>query len=78
LQPWPPTDHYESLLKEACPNQTYHVKQNLKDCDMMKNFMTLGYLTRDKENIGDLGRKGVMPFLREEAVMTVYDGHPLL
>jgi hypothetical protein len=44
---------------------------------MMKNFMTSGSLIRDKEPKGDPGGKGVMPFPREEAVMTVYDGLPL-
>jgi hypothetical protein len=41
----PPTDHFERLLEEACPNHAYPVKHKLKDCNMMKNFMTSGTLT---------------------------------
>jgi hypothetical protein len=37
----PPIDHFEKLLKETCPNHAYPIKQKLRDCDMMKNFMAL-------------------------------------
>jgi hypothetical protein len=40
-----PTYHFERLLEEACPNHTYPVKHKLKECDIMKNFMTSGFLT---------------------------------
>jgi hypothetical protein len=74
-----PTNYSERLLEEACPNHAYPLKQKLKDCCMMKNFMTSGSLTRDKEPEEDLGRNDVMPFPRKDAVMTVYDdGHPPL
>jgi hypothetical protein len=39
------TDHFKGLLKEACPNQVYPVRHGLKDCDMMKSFMILGFPT---------------------------------
>jgi hypothetical protein len=39
-QACPPTTHFERLLEEACPNHVYPIKHKLKDCDMMKNFMT--------------------------------------
>jgi hypothetical protein len=55
------TDHFERLLEEACLNHMYPVKYKLKDYVMMKNFMTSGSLTRDKETKG-------------EVVMMVYDG----
>jgi hypothetical protein len=29
----------------ACPNHAYPIKHNLKDCDMIKNFMTSESLT---------------------------------
>jgi hypothetical protein len=48
-QAWQATDHFERLLEEACPNHTYQIKHKLKDCDMMKNFMTSVSLTRGRE-----------------------------
>jgi hypothetical protein len=54
----------------------YPIKHKLKDGDMMKNFMTSGCLTRDKEPEGYPGGGGVIPFPREEAIMRVYDGCP--
>jgi hypothetical protein len=47
----------------------------LKDCSMMKNIMTLGSLTQDKEPKEDPGGSDVMPVLGDDVVMTVYDGH---
>jgi hypothetical protein len=38
----------------------------------MKNFMTLGALTKGKEPEGDLGGKGATPFPEEEAIMMIY------
>jgi uncharacterized phage infection (PIP) family protein YhgE len=75
-QAWPPTDHIEKLLEETCPNHAYPVKHKLSDCDMMKNFMASGSLTRGMEvdevpNAGD-----AMPCPREDVVMTIYVGHP--
>jgi hypothetical protein len=40
-----PTNHFERLLEEACPNNVHPIKHKLRDCGMMKNFMTLGSLT---------------------------------
>jgi hypothetical protein len=37
----PPTDYFKRLLKEACPNHAYPVRDKLKDCDMMRSFMTV-------------------------------------
>jgi hypothetical protein len=41
----PPTNHFERLLKETCPNHTYPIKHKLRECGMMKNFIALGSLT---------------------------------
>jgi hypothetical protein len=35
-----PTDHFKRLLEEACPNHAYPVRYKLKDCGMMRSFMT--------------------------------------
>jgi hypothetical protein len=40
-----PRHHFEMLLEETCTNHAYPVKHKLRDCDMMKNFMTSGFLT---------------------------------
>jgi hypothetical protein len=61
----PPTDHFLRLLKEAYPNRAYPIKHKLKDCVMMKNFMTSGSLTRDKEPEEDPGGRGATPFPRK-------------
>jgi hypothetical protein len=39
--------------------------------------MTSGSLTRDKEPEEALGGSDAMPFLGEDAVVTVYDGWPI-
>jgi hypothetical protein len=41
----PPMVHFEKLLEEACPNHAYPIKNKLRNCEMMKNFMALGSLT---------------------------------
>jgi hypothetical protein len=64
----PPTDHFERLLQEACPNHAYSIKQKLRDCGMMKNFMVLGSLTQ--------GESDAVPFPEEDVVMMIYDGRP--
>jgi hypothetical protein len=72
----PLIDRIERLLEEACPNHVYPINHKLKDCDLMKNFMVSGSLTRDMEPEEGPSGRDVMPFYREDAVMTVYDGHP--
>jgi hypothetical protein len=39
-QVWQPVDHFEKLLKVTCLNHTYPIKHKLKECTMMKNYMT--------------------------------------
>jgi hypothetical protein len=75
-QAWPPTNHIERLLEEACANHAYPVKQKLKDSDMMKKFMISGSLTQGMERDKDPGESDSMPFLGEDVVMTVYGGRP--
>jgi hypothetical protein len=43
-QAWSPMDHIEKILEDTCSNHTYPIKHKLKDCSMMKSFMTLGSL----------------------------------
>jgi hypothetical protein len=75
-QAWPPTDHFEKLLEETCPNHAYPVKHKLRDCGMMKNFMASGSLTQGME-IDEVPNEGdATPFPGEDAVMMIYDEHP--
>jgi hypothetical protein len=72
----PPIDHLERLLVEVCPNHSYPVMHKLKDCDIMKNFMILGSLTRGMELDEDPVRSDMMPFPGVDTVMTLHDGRP--
>jgi hypothetical protein len=45
----PPTDHFEKLQEETCPNHAYPIKHKLRDCGMMKNFMASGSLAQGME-----------------------------
>jgi hypothetical protein len=42
----PPVDHFKRFLEEVYPNHAYPIKHKLKDCSMMRSFMTSGSLTR--------------------------------
>jgi hypothetical protein len=53
----------------TCPNHVYPVRNKLKDCSMMKNYMIKG-----KKPEGDPSGKAAMPFPEEKAVMLIYDG----
>jgi hypothetical protein len=64
-QAQPLTYYFEKLLV---------VKHKLKDCGIMKNFIASGSLTRGME----IDEGDAMPFLREDRVKTIYDGHPSL
>jgi hypothetical protein len=37
-----PKDHFEKILEAACPHHPYPIKHKLRDCTMMKRFMTSG------------------------------------
>jgi NAD-dependent dihydropyrimidine dehydrogenase PreA subunit len=72
----PPTDHFEKLLEEICPNHSYPIKHKLRDCDMMKNFMASGSLAQVME-VNEIPDEGdTTPFPGQDAVMTIYDGCP--
>jgi hypothetical protein len=67
-------DHFEKLLEETFLNHAYPIKHKLRDYGMMTNFMATGSLARGMEvdMVSDEG--DTMPFPREDAVMTIYDG----
>jgi NAD-dependent dihydropyrimidine dehydrogenase PreA subunit len=71
-----PTYHFERLLEEACPNHAYPVKHKLRDCGIMKNFMVSGFLNQGMELDEVPNEDDVIPFLGEDAVVTIYDGRP--
>jgi hypothetical protein len=43
-------DHLEKLIEVTCPNHTYHVGHKLKECIMMKNYMTTGNIARTRSS----------------------------
>jgi hypothetical protein len=65
---------FKELLESACSNHAYPIKHKLKECTMMKNFMTSGDHSKGKKPKGDLGKKGPTPFPGEEAVISIYGG----
>jgi hypothetical protein len=77
-QAWPPTDNFEKLLKETCPNHAYPVKHKLKNYSMMKSFMTSGSLPRSMEVDEVLDEGDTTPFPEEDVVMKIYSRCPLL
>jgi hypothetical protein len=56
----------------ACLNHAYLVKHKLKDCTIMKNFMTMGTLSKGKKPERDLGGIGTASSHGEAAVMMIY------
>jgi hypothetical protein len=54
-------DHFEKLLKATCPNHSCLIKHKLKDCTMMKNFITSGAFSRGRKLERDPGGKSVTP-----------------
>jgi hypothetical protein len=72
----PPMDHFKRLLKHAWPNHAYPVRHKLKDCDMMRSFITSGSLTLGLELDEVPDRTDTMPFHEENTVMMVYGGCP--
>jgi hypothetical protein len=67
-------DHFKKLLKATCPNHTYPVKHKLKECTVMKNYMTMRNQARNKKPEGDSTVKAAAPFLEEKAVLSIYGG----
>jgi hypothetical protein len=72
----PHTDHFKSLLEEASPNHAYLIRHKLKDCGMMRSFMTSGSHAWGAElNEGPHG-SDMMPFPEENTALIVYGGCP--
>jgi hypothetical protein len=69
-----PRNNFKMLLEEVCPNHAYPVRHKLKDCGMMRSFLSTGSLTCGAEP--DKGPEGSdsMPFPEENAIMTVLGG----
>jgi hypothetical protein len=55
-------------------NHAYPIKHKVKECTMLRNFMTLGALSKGKKPEGGPGGKAVIPFLREEVIMSINGG----
>jgi hypothetical protein len=68
----PPTDHFQKLLEQSCPNHTYAVKHKLWDYSLIKSFMAAGSLPRGTKVVEALIEDDVTPFPREDAVMMVF------
>jgi hypothetical protein len=66
----PPTDHFKWLLEEACPNHIYPIRHKLKDCGMMRIFMTSGSLTWGEELDEGPDRSDTTPFPEEKVIMS--------
>jgi hypothetical protein len=75
-QACPPTNHFEKLPEETCPNHTYPIKYRLRDYGLMKSFMTSGSLPWSMEVNDALDEGDSTTFLREDKVMTIYDACP--
>jgi hypothetical protein len=69
-----PTDHFKKLLEASCPNNMYPVRHKLKECTMIKNYMTMETFAKGKRPEGDLAGKAASPFPDEKAVMLIYGG----
>jgi hypothetical protein len=69
-----PTYHFEKPLMVTCPNNEYPINNKVKDCSMMKNYMTTRALVKGKKPKGDTPGKATVPFPGEKAVMSIYDG----
>jgi hypothetical protein len=72
-----PSDHSKRLLKEACPNHAYPIRQKLKDYGTMRSFMTSGPLTWVADPDEGPDESNATPFPEENFAMMVFEGHPL-
>jgi hypothetical protein len=69
---WQQKDHFKKLHKATRPNHSYLVKHKLKDCTVMKNFMTSVALLKCRKLEGDPGGKDATPIPEEVEVMTIF------
>jgi hypothetical protein len=65
----PPKDHFEKVLEVACPHHPYPVKHKLRDCTMMKTFMSSDMPDDGDELAKDFGGNGMA--LGEAKVVTI-------
>jgi hypothetical protein len=68
-----PKYHFKKHLKVTCPNHSYPIKQKLKDCNMIKNFKTLGAFSKGRKPEGGLRGKGATPIPEEVEVMPIFN-----
>jgi hypothetical protein len=52
----------------------YPVRHKLKECSMMKNYMTMGALMKGQKPKDDAAGKVTTPFPEEKEVMSIYGG----
>jgi hypothetical protein len=69
----PPKDHFEKLLKATYPHHSYPVRHKLKDCNMMKKFMTSEPFSKGRKPGEDPVGKSVAPILGEAKAITIFD-----
>jgi hypothetical protein len=55
-------DHSKKLLEEACSNRAYPIRHKLKDCGIMRSFMTSRFLTWGAELDECLDGSDMTPF----------------
>jgi hypothetical protein len=70
-----PTDHFKRLLEEVCPNHAYPIRHKLKDCVIMRSFMTSRSLTWGTRLDEGPDRNDATSFPEENAIMTILKGH---
>jgi hypothetical protein len=65
-------DHLEKLLDATYPNHTYRIRHKLKECTMVKNYMTTWTFGRSKKPEGDWMGKAAAPFPEGKVAMSSY------
>jgi hypothetical protein len=66
-----PKDHFERFLEAACPHHLYPIKKKLRDCTMIKRFMSSDMLSDGDELASDLRGQGTS--LGEVKVTTIIE-----
>jgi hypothetical protein len=65
----PPKDHFKKVLEAACSHHPYPVRHKLRDCTVMKRFMSSDTSADGNELARDLWAKGTT--LRDAKVATI-------
>jgi hypothetical protein len=55
-----PNDHFKKIPEMACPHHPYPVKHKLRDCTMMKKFMSLVAPRGDDELARERRSRGIV------------------